>query len=596
MHLLFKYYRLINILTVLVFITGSNMMASEKVKINANASAKLDYYEAKVDDGRETFDRLIAFYDTIIGIHAHNNEYQEQIKYLLKKAEFAHSNGNGVKSFHTYRETIAELNKHDKSLFSEERKQCLYSASRNAMDLGMFDESAAYAFELLQYVDGKDQNYIARSYSILSFIFVNLKKMTEAEEYNDKAMHIIKSVDTLNPLTFYSVYNNLAGIFFTKQQPDSAVKYLKEAKKHTKDIEDPKAYNIIYHNFAMIYEGIGEYTVAKDYYFKALEIVDYDDHLHITALTYHNLARLYNKMNQKDKSLEYYNKALHVATTIGATKIRGDALVAMSKLYYDKQDYKTSRDLLEIGQKALDSVFNSQNVDRISILTNNYETKNEEIEKELMQQKMAFSDLKKNILTTVLLIVLVVVVIISIKLTKQSIKNKALNKTISSLEQKNQQYEEHTKYKFESIIDIKNKELTTTTISLLTANEILFEVRDEVEKLKTCHKSTEKSAIFKSIDNLFKSYNPEHGNEEFRLYFEQVQQSFFTKLNEMHPNLSYEDQRICALLIVNLSAKEIANMTNKSIRTIETNIYHLRKTMDIPAKVKTVAYLRQFVD
>lgn len=581
-------------LTVIFMIVILTMSYSRIIANNINT--KLDYYEAKVEDGREPVDNLLSYYDTIIGIYANAGKSAEQIKFMIDKAEFANANGHAVKSFCIYRDVLEELSKHDDNMFLEERKKSLYAISRRTLDLGMFDESAVYAFKLLEYANGKDQNYTVLGYSVLSFIFINLNKLEEAKEFNNKALRIIKTVDTLKPITFYSVYNNFAGICFTRNESDSAVWYLKEAKKYMKEIQDPKIQNVIYHNFAMVYEAIGELSVAKEYHLKTLELMKYDEHKHITALTYYNLARLYGKMKDNEKALEYYNKALQVASRIGATKIRGNTLIAMSDLYYEKEEYKKSRDLIQAGQRALDSVFNSQNVDKISILTNNFETKNEEVEKELLKQKIAFSDLKKNVLIAILVIVIAIVIIILMKLSKQNIANRVMQRTISILKRKNRQYESKSKHNFESIIDVKNKELATTTLSLVTANQTLLDLKEQFNKLKACNKNTDKYSVLKSMETLFNSYNPEYENEEFHAYFEQVKQSFFNRLCKKHPDLSYEDQRICALLILNLSAKEIAKMTNKPIRTVETKIYHIRKILGLQAKVKTVPYLRQFVD
>lgn len=581
-------------LTVIFMIVILTMSYSRIIANNINT--KLDYYEAKVEDGREPVDNLLSYYDTIIGIYANAGKHLEQIKFMIDKAEFANANGHAVKSFCIYRDVLEELSKHDDNTFVEERKKSLYAISRRALDLGMFDESAVYAFKLLEYADGKDQNYTVLGYSVLSFIFINLNKLEEAKEFNNKALCIIKTVDTLKPITFYSVYNNFAGICFTRNESDSAVWYLKEAKKYMKEIQDPNIQNVIYHNFAMVYEAIGELSAAKEYHLKTLGLMKYDEHKHITALTYYNLARLYGKMKDNEKALEYYNKALQVASRIGATKIRGNTLIAMSDLYYEKEEYKKSRDLIQAGQRALDSVFNSQNIDKISILTNNFETKNEEVEKELLKQKIAFSDLKKNVLIAILVIVIAIVIMILMKLSKQNIANRVMQRTISILKRKNRQYESKSKHNFESIIDVKNKELATTTLSLVTANQTLLDLKEQFNKLKACNKNTDKYSVLKSMETLFNSYNPEYENEEFHAYFEQVKQSFFNRLCKKHPDLSYEDQRICALLILNLSAKEIAKMTNKPIRTVETKIYHIRKTLGLQAKVKTVPYLRQFVD
>lgn len=577
-------------LTIVCFLLLNTSFANDKVKV------KLDYYQAKIETGNETFDKLLPFYDTVIGIYKNKKDIKEQVRYMIKKAEFANRNGQKTKSFHIYKDVLAELKLSNDLTLKEETKKCIYNIALNAMDLGMFEEGAVNTFELLKYLNGTDLNYEARGYSILGFIFLNLGKSEESEEYNNKALEIVRTVDTISRIASVSVYSNYARLLFINKEYDSTIKYLTEAKRLAKDIKDVTFYSGVSHNFALFYEEMGEYKIAEEYFLNTLKLIDYNEHLYLTALTYQNLAQLCNKMNKTDRSLEYYNKAISIATKIGASQIRGESLIAISDLYYEKLDYKKSRDLLNQGRKVIDSVFNTNNVDRISILTNNFETQNEAIERQLTEQTIALSNLKKNVLFGIIFVIIVVVIIISLKLIKQNNVNKKLSNTISALTQKNIQYEERSQYKFESIIDVKNKELTTTTLSLVTANEILFDIKEQFKKLKVTTKDAERQVIFKVIENLFKSYNPEHGKEEFRLYFEQVQQSFFTKLNEKHPDLSYDDQRICALLILNLSAKEIAMITNKSIRTVEAYIYNIRKSLDIPTKVKTIIYLRQFVD
>lgn len=69
--------------------------------------------------------------------------------------------------------------------------------------------------------------------------------------------------------------------------------------------------------------------------------------------------------------------------------------------------------------------------------------------------------------------------------------------------------------------------------------------------------------------------------EEFELRFSNVYESFYKKLDALHPNLSALDKRICALIKLNLSTKEIANITKSSIRSIENIRTRLRKKIGL---------------
>ena len=68
---------------------------------------------------------------------------------------------------------------------------------------------------------------------------------------------------------------------------------------------------------------------------------------------------------------------------------------------------------------------------------------------------------------------------------------------------------------------------------------------------------------------------------EFEMRFANVYDSFYHKLNTIHPSLSAQDQRICALIKLNLSTKEIANITKSSLRSIENIRTRLRKKLGL---------------
>lgn len=55
------------------------------------------------------------------------------------------------------------------------------------------------------------------------------------------------------------------------------------------------------------------------------------------------------------------------------------------------------------------------------------------------------------------------------------------------------------------------------------------------------------------------------------------------------------EQRLCALLASNLTPKEIAEITNRSPRTIETMIYRIRKKLGLASDVKIPLYLQKFL-
>ncbi len=71
---------------------------------------------------------------------------------------------------------------------------------------------------------------------------------------------------------------------------------------------------------------------------------------------------------------------------------------------------------------------------------------------------------------------------------------------------------------------------------------------------------------------------------EFEIRFKEVHEDFYQKLSSRYPELSPGDIRLCSFLKLNLSTKEISEITGQSISAIEKARYRLRKKLKINNK------------
>lgn len=76
----------------------------------------------------------------------------------------------------------------------------------------------------------------------------------------------------------------------------------------------------------------------------------------------------------------------------------------------------------------------------------------------------------------------------------------------------------------------------------------------------------------------------------FKGYFEELNQNFFDRLYRLHPELTNAETRMCAFIMMNMTTKEIASMTNRSPRTVHCIKYNLRHKCGITGT--TEEYLR----
>ena len=137
----------------------------------------------------------------------------------------------------------------------------------------------------------------------------------------------------------------------------------------------------------------------------------------------------------------------------------------------------------------------------------------------------------------------------------------------------------------------RQRKMAQLTLRLNTLSEAMNRLRGIVldKEADDTRKVEESVAVFREMSAV------EDASEVVRLFFEEANETFFSNLYTWHPNLTKSEVRLCSYLMMNMSNKEIAAITHRSVRTIETAKYRLSNKFglaDIPLDV----YLRRFFD
>lgn len=172
---------------------------------------------------------------------------------------------------------------------------------------------------------------------------------------------------------------------------------------------------------------------------------------------------------------------------------------------------------------------------------------------------------------------------------KQSIEEKKQKE----LEEKKKKYEEEQLKSRQRISDLKNerlhqdlkhksKELSNSMINILHKNEIMLNLKREMQNLYL-EKNLDKRNY--NIKKLIRTIEQEISTKKDLALFDTnlsaVHEEFLRKLKEAYPQLNQNDHRLCTFIKMNKSTKEIATFLNMSIRGVETSRYRLRKKMNL---------------
>lgn len=137
-------------------------------------------------------------------------------------------------------------------------------------------------------------------------------------------------------------------------------------------------------------------------------------------------------------------------------------------------------------------------------------------------------------------------------------------------------------------VDVKNRELAVTNMSLINKNELLSLIKEDLKNSSSYNSSRSIKSVITSIT---KNISEEDSWKVFKEAFDNADKDFLKKVKDAHANLTPNDLRLCAYLRVNLSSKEIAPLLGISVRSVEIKRYRLRKKMDLPHEKGLVEYI-----
>ncbi len=142
--------------------------------------------------------------------------------------------------------------------------------------------------------------------------------------------------------------------------------------------------------------------------------------------------------------------------------------------------------------------------------------------------------------------------------------------------------------------EIKNKsqQLSNVAINVVKKNEILQEIRDELQQVKQELGQQLPNIHYQKL--LHSIERNVAGKDDWVLFeenFNEVHDEFFKRLKNICPAISPSELRLAACLRMNLSSKEMAPVLGISVRGIEIKRYRLRKKLNLDNDLNLTEYM-----
>ncbi|MFC2123807.1 triple tyrosine motif-containing protein, partial [Bacteroidota bacterium] len=149
--------------------------------------------------------------------------------------------------------------------------------------------------------------------------------------------------------------------------------------------------------------------------------------------------------------------------------------------------------------------------------------------------------------------------------------------------------------KLETEIKYKNQELASSTMNLISKNEVIAGIKQKlIGILKKDQNPDTKKSINKIIKEIDSNISIDEDWTQFEFHFDEVHGDFSNRMKVAFPDLSPQEMKLCAYLRLNLSSKEIAQLLNISIRGVEIARYRLRKKLNLERHANLSDFILNF--
>ncbi|MEM8896472.1 MAG: hypothetical protein AAGC85_00140 [Bacteroidota bacterium] len=140
--------------------------------------------------------------------------------------------------------------------------------------------------------------------------------------------------------------------------------------------------------------------------------------------------------------------------------------------------------------------------------------------------------------------------------------------------------------KANEILEVKNKELAASALRLIEKDESLNHLKNKIREADGKLDARELKKIVRSI-----SVSNDQNWKEFRTRFVSVNKDFYDKMQSRFPILSQRDLKLCALIKLNFSCKEMAKLLGISVESAHTSRYRLRKKLNLTRDVNLTEFI-----
>lgn len=396
----------------------------------------------------------------------------------------------------------------------------------------------------------------------------------------EKTIRLGKEALPLFPVKDQSSYRGLIftsmGMAFRQvKEADSSAKYFSLALNAHLRNKDSLYLPTAYQNSALLEEDNSHFVEARLFLEKSIGIAQKTGNRQALVAGLCALAHLQWKSFQDFSQAEdMYREALSLALTLTDATFLLKTYAGLADMEKTRGRFKEALEWTEKEKQGKDKQNQMEQEHIRQNLMIQFEVARKDRKLEMLEKENDIHRLTSSLLWGSVLVLILVAGGIILFLRRLRQRDRILLKTKEELMSVLEEQKITKEKQLQAELELKESKISALGIQMKQKQELMGEVRSRLEK-----DAVRDPVLSRLLQN---GLVKDKEWDDFNTWFEETNVHFYNRLKTLCPGISANDLRICALIKLNFSIKEMAGVLHISPDSVKTARYRLRKKLEIP--------------
>ncbi len=409
----------------------------------------------------------------------------------------------------------------------------------------------------------------------LGVVYAALGDFSKALEHYVQSLELQRALKDLH--TEASILNNIGSIYYKMSDYERALDIFQQSYALFKTQGDKQAQAAALNNIGDMHYLLGRYDQGLQSLRDSLALREEIGDKRGTAISSLNLALTYFKTHRHKKAQQFAEQSRSIAESLKDKHHQTESLLTLAQIFLEQGSSDLMARAVSVASNALALAkeINAKDLTARALDVLSTAARKQHRYKDACLHLLEHRQIKDDLLG------------------EEARQNLHRLQIRFQLDQERQQKEIYQLRAEQYALEVENqrKQLTIMATTLVQKNELIERLKNEVKQISQDISGHCQARFESFVQKLDEGNEREKGWSLFEKQFEMVHQHFAKALSEKLPNLTVTELRLCMLLRVQLSTKEIAKLLFLSPRSVQTYRFRLRKKLRLKSEQGLIQFL-----